>query len=206
MRAMITITSRCRYMGQPSSSQAAAPPHLPPPLSSSHLHSSPSSCPHHLSLHSPLDAQAFNDCKELKVEITSLTAERDAAVSEAAEAKESTEIFEERVETLEEEVRKSRISVVEREQAHQQQLNDQQKREEKTRRADQEAHERTVAKQKEEQKIVAQARQEVEVLGERFADMCKDVARLTQDNMAYAAEVAGYASKQHSTALTTAAA
>ena len=111
------------------------------------------------------------------------------------------------METLEEEVRKSRISVVEREQAHQQQLNDQQKREEKTRRADQEAHERTVAKQKEEQKIVAQARQEVEVLGERFADMCKDVARLTQDNMAYAAEVAGYASKQaaqHS--LTTAAA
>ena len=78
---------------------------------------------------SSLDAQAFNDCKELKVEITSLTAERDAAVSEAAEAKESTEIFEERVETLEEEVRKSRISVVEREQAHQQQLNDQQKRE-----------------------------------------------------------------------------
>ena len=32
----------------------------------------------------------------------------------------------------------------------------------------------------------------LQVLGERFSEMCKDVARLTQDNMAYAAEVAGY--------------
>ena len=40
-----------------------------------------------------------------------------------------------------------------------------QKREEKTRRADQEAHERTMRLQKEEQKIVAQARAEVEVIG-----------------------------------------
>ena len=36
----------------------------------------------------------------------------------------------------------------------------------------------------------------VAALGERFQAMCQDVARLTGDNMAYAAEVAAYEERE----------
>lgn len=93
---------------------------------------------------------------------------------------------------LELDLQKQRGLMVEREAAHEAHLIEMEKSEKQVRRADADVHNKKERVHEEEREVLSQAMADVAALGDVVNGMRDDVARLTQDNTAYAAEVAAY--------------
>jgi hypothetical protein len=139
-----------------------------------------------------LTLKSFRDCEDIKSELQKVVVAREAAEAETEEAKEQVRHWEDRAEQLENDAQKHRLALVERESSHQEHLLAAQKHALTQQRGDQDKLKRVNAAQTEESKVLAYAYEEVMKFGVIIEDLRADVARLTQDNMAYAAEVAAY--------------
>ena len=136
--------------------------------------------------------QAFRDCDQMRSEMKEVVAEKEMRVTESDEAREAVEMLQDRVQKLEADVRRQRVEQAERENAHQQSLLDLEKSEKMARATDANSIQRATDKQNADAKVLTVAMAEVGALAAVVEQMRDDVDRLTQDNRAYAAEVAAY--------------
>lgn len=139
-----------------------------------------------------LTLKSFRDCEMLRSELQKEIAEKEAALAETEEAKEQVVHWEDRVTLLENDAQKHRLAIVEREKAHEESLLDAQKHLLKAQRTDNEALTRLHKQGVEDSKVLQLACDDVNEIGKLIDELRQDVARLTNDNMAYAAEVDAY--------------
>ena len=134
-----------------------------------------------------LTLKSFRDCEMLRSELQKEIAEKEAALAETEEAKEQVVHWEDRVTLLENDAQKHRLAIVERERMKT--LSSMQKHLLKAQRADNEALTRLHKQGVEDSKVLQLACDDVNEIGKLVDELRQDVARLTNDNMAYAAEV-----------------
>jgi hypothetical protein len=139
-----------------------------------------------------LKLSTMREVESMRSQVQKVTTERDSAIAQKEEAESSTAVWEDRVAALEADVQRQRSKFLEREATHEAHMIEVEKAAASARRSDSEAISRQAKIRESESKVLSAAVTEVEELGAVVEAMRADVARLTNDNVAYMAEVAAY--------------